>query len=251
MLLPQVAQEYRLDGGAISGRNVREGGLERDAWKQPERAFRRLRRKSSAKRNFSAEPRARQHGSSRETGLLEFDVVAGVNLAQAESDEHGRSIWCKRAPRFLHRSLPAARCPICISRERFRKPYILSKASALGLIRGFVLGALVAEDAEIVADFHALGVAEVHVDDVVGAVKDRELLAGDHHRDGLAAGRREAVEVVLGLQGRLGPLIETAARYRRAACSRRNSRFGRWSTSGLRDNDAQAAFVLPHRAHLA
>src|SRR5215472_11310717 len=183
--------------------------------------------------------------SPSQAGLLDFDVIACVDLVQAEGDQHARRV----RRRAYHDSLSddfAGRVVPSIFRGHAAVTEH-EKGSALRLISSFVLGALIAENAEIIADLHALSGSEVDVDDVVGAVENREMLAGDNHRDRLAAGRREAIKVSFGLQRWRGALLERQHDIAALDVVAGIHDLGDGDI-GLHDDDAEAAFVFPHRA---
>ena len=121
------------------------------------------------------------------------------------------------------------------------------ESDAHGLIGDFVLLAGIAENAEIIADFHALRSAEIDVNDVIGAVSNLEMFAGDEHGLGLAARRGESIEFIFGLERR------------RRALGERNSNIAALQVFagifdlhdgavGLHDDDLHAAFIFPERA---
>src|SRR6202161_2289544 len=65
-----------------------------------------------------------------------------------------------------------------------------------------MLRAGITEDAEVIADFHALGTTQIDVESVVGTQFRYVALAGDDHGRSLAGWRSEAVKLIFGLERR-------------------------------------------------
>src|ERR1700735_279698 len=132
------------------------------------RECRHSQRKSSARR-ISRPPNEVNREAAE--ALLDFYVISGESLTQSKSQEHRRGVW--RRPHddsfsndFTRRVIPLIFCRHA-SVAIYSGPAIGIKREPLGLVGNLMFCAGITEDAEIIADFHALRRAQINVEDVV------------------------------------------------------------------------------------
>src|SRR5271170_4787172 len=190
--------------------------------------------------------------------LLQFHVIPDEELTQAEGGQDRSGIGSGSqhdalADHFARSVIPLPllrRAAEAVDAAKDVGFLVVVECGPLGFVCEFVLGASVAEDAEVIAHADPLLAAEVHEEYVVGAQLHLEAFADHYHRGGFTAERREAVEIPFGLQWRRGALLErqedVAALYVVAGVF-----YLRDSGVRLRDNHAHAAFVFPPGTQLA